>query len=138
MRGLPSFFEGEITCNDCLKGKQHKDVIPKKSTWRASSKLELVHAAICGPISPISEGSKRYFICFIDDYSWKAWVCFLAFKSDAFTYFKLFKVLVEKETGLPIKCLRTDRWGEFTSNEFKEYCETNGIKRQLTDAYTPQ
>ena len=138
MRGLPSFSEGEIKCSDCLKGKQHRDVIPKKSTWRASSKLELVHADICGPISPVSEGSKRYFICFIDDYSRKAWVYFLAFKSDAFTYFKLFKALVEKETGLPIKCLRTDRGGEFTSNEFKEYCERNGIKRQLTAAYTPQ
>lgn len=63
---------------------------------------------------------------------------FLAFKLDAFTYFKLFKALVEKETGVPIKCLRTDHGGEFTSNEFKEYCETNGIKRQLTAAYTPQ
>lgn len=39
---------------------------------------------------------------------------------------------------MPIKCLRIDRGGEFTSNEFKEYCETNGIKRQLTVAYTPQ
>lgn len=63
---------------------------------------------------------------------------FLAFKSDAFTYFKLFKALVEKEIGFPIKCLRTDRGGEFTSNEFKEYCETNRIKRQLTVAYTPK
>jgi hypothetical protein len=66
VRGLPSFSKGEITCNDYLKGKQHRDVIPKKSTWRASSKLELVHADIYGPISPVSEGSKRYFICFID------------------------------------------------------------------------
>lgn len=48
-----------------------------------------------------------------------------------------FKLLSKKETGLPIKCLRTDRGGEFTSNESKEYCETNGIKRQLTAAYTP-
>ena len=37
-----------------------------------------------------------YFICFIDDYSRKAWVYLLAYKSDAFTTFKLFKALVEK------------------------------------------
>ena len=46
--------------------------------------------------------------------------------------------MVENETGLPIKCLRTDRGGEFTSLEFNKFCEQNGIKRQLTTAYTPQ
>jgi transposase InsO family protein len=39
---------------------------------------------------------------------------------------------------LSIKCLRTDHGGEFTSDEFKEYCKMNEIKRQLTAAYTPQ
>jgi hypothetical protein len=34
--------------------------------------------------------------------------------------------------------LRTDRGGEFTSNSFNEYCSNEGIKRQLTTAYTPQ
>lgn len=42
------------------------------------------------------------------------------------------------ETGIKIKCLRSDRGGEFTSNPFNKYCETQGIKRQLTTAYTPQ
>ena len=46
--------------------------------------------------------------------------------------------MVENETGLPIKCLRIDRGGEFTSLEFNKFCEQNGIKRQLTTAYTPQ
>jgi transposase InsO family protein len=34
--------------------------------------------------------------------------------------------------------LRTDRGGEFTSHDFKNYCEDNGIKRQLIAAFTPQ
>lgn len=63
VRGLQSFSEGEIVCTNCLKGKQHRDVISRRSTWRASEKLELVHADICGSISPFSEGNKRYFIC---------------------------------------------------------------------------
>lgn len=37
-----------------------------------------------------------------------------------------------------IKCLRTDKGGEFTSGEFNEYCRQHGIRRQLTAAYTPQ
>lgn len=138
VRGLPEINETGAVCTDCLKGKQHRDFFPKKSTWRASERLELIHADVCGPVTPISNSHKRYLICFIDDYSRKAWVNFLVDKSDAFASFKLFKSCVEKETGLAIKCLRTDRGGEFTSNEFNNFCKKNGIRRQLTAAYTPQ
>ncbi|GJV53952.1 ribonuclease H-like domain, reverse transcriptase, RNA-dependent DNA polymerase [Tanacetum coccineum] len=34
--------------------------------------------------------------------------------------------------------LRTDRGGEFTSNEFTQYCKENGIARQFTAPYSPQ
>nr|GEY71424.1 ribonuclease H-like domain, reverse transcriptase, RNA-dependent DNA polymerase [Tanacetum cinerariifolium] len=34
--------------------------------------------------------------------------------------------------------LRTDRGGEFTSNEFMQYCKENGIARQLTAPYSQQ
>lgn len=59
-------------------------------------------------------------------------------KSEAFRSSKLFKSRVEKETGLAIKCLRTDRGGEFTSTDFNDFCKENGIRRQLTASYTPQ
>ena len=59
-------------------------------------------------------------------------------KSEAFITFKNYKSCVEKETGSYIRCLRTDRGGEFTSHEFTNFCKENGIRRQLTAAYTPQ
>ena len=59
-------------------------------------------------------------------------------KSKAFHQFKTFKAFVEKQTGLFIKCLRTDRGGEYNSNEFKEFCREHGIKRKLTTTFTPQ
>ena len=39
---------------------------------------------------------------------------------------------------MSIKCLRTDRGGEFNSTEFNDFCKQYGVKRQLTTAYTPQ
>jgi transposase InsO family protein len=77
-------------------------------------------------------------LTFIDDFSRKLWVFFLAEKSDVFKMFQHFKVKVEKETGTSIKGLRTDRGGEFTSTEFIEFCTVNGIHHQLTTSYTPQ
>jgi transposase InsO family protein len=135
VRGLPQLFASSVTCTDCINGKQHRDPIPKKSTWRAAQKLELIHADICGPITPTSNSNKRYILLFIDDYSRKAWVYFLVEKSEAFNSFKCFKTMVEKEIGLFVKCFRTDRGGEFNSNEFNDFCKQSGIKRQLTTAY---
>ncbi|KAM1540435.1 hypothetical protein ACFX10_005105 [Malus domestica] len=53
-------------------------------------------------------------------------------KSEVFRAFKKFKVSVEKESGCKIKAMRSDRGGKFTSNEFQEFCEANGIHRPLT------
>lgn len=102
------------------------------SRWRATERLQLVHADLCGPINPISRGKKRYLLCLIDDFSIKTWIYFLLEKSEVFYHFKRFKILVEKEIGLPIKYLRTDRGGEFNSAEFDEFCMQHGVKRQLT------
>ena len=66
------------------------------------------------------------------------WLYFLKDKSETFATFKCFKKLVENEINLSVCCLRTDRGGEFTSHEFNEFCRKEGIKRQLTAAYTPQ
>ena len=46
--------------------------------------------------------------------------------------------MVENESGMKIKCLRSDNGGEFTSNEFNEFCEGHEIKRQFSVAKTPQ
>ena len=85
-----------------------------------------------------SLGSQRYFLIFIDDFSRMTWVYFLKEKSEAFSTFKKFKALVEKQKGCSIKTIRSDRGGEYTSREFEEYCKNEGIQKQLTTGYTPQ
>jgi len=52
----------------------------------------------------------------------KAWVYFLIEKSDVFEVFKKFKALVEKQDGVPIQILHTDKGREYTSKEFAEFC----------------
>jgi hypothetical protein len=135
VKGLPKFKGSQTVCEDCLKGRQHRDPFPSESSWRASTIFQLVHADICGSINPSSNSKKRYLLTFIDDFSRKIWIYFLAEKSEAFDFFKSYKARVEKETGTCILAVRTDRGGEFTSQEFINFCEIHG---QLTAAYTPQ
>jgi hypothetical protein len=59
-------------------------------------------------------------------------------KSDVFEIFKKWKCLVENETGLKLKCLRSDNSGEYCSKEFDEYCAVNGIRREKIVLRTPQ
>jgi hypothetical protein len=134
VRDLPVLKEETDVCSDCMMGKQHRESIPKKAKWRASKKLELIHSDVCGPINPQSNGGNRYFVTFTDDFSRKTWVYFLHDKASVFEVFKKFKAYVEGESGCRIQCLRTDRGGEFTSNEFNNFCSNQGIKRQLTTA----
>lgn len=84
-----------------------------------------------------SLGGSRYLLLFIDDYSRFSWVCFLKFKSETFENFKKFKAFAENHSGKKLKALRTDRGGEFLSNEFIVFCDENEIHRQLTTPYTP-
>ena len=52
--------------------------------------------------------------------------------------FKLFQNEVEKQTGKCIKTLRSDRGGEYLSNDFMTYLGENGILSQWTPPGTPQ
>jgi hypothetical protein len=81
---------------------------------------------------------EQYFMLLIDDYTRMTGVCFLKKNSKAFKCFRIFKEMVENETNLKIKCLRSDNGGEFTSKVFMEFCEERGIKRKLIAIRTPQ
>jgi transposase InsO family protein len=79
-----------------------------------------------------------YYVIFIDDYSRKCWIYFLKAKSDRFDEFKEYKALIEKKTGKHIRILRANNGGEFESLQFEDFCNSAGIKRQLTVPYNPQ
>ena len=124
-------------CNSCLVGKQTRQAFPKATSYRACRALELIHADLCGPISPATQSHNRYIFVIIDDHTRYMWSILLKEKNVAFEKFKSFKSLVEKDINKEIATLRTDRGGEFTSNEFQDFCNKKGNKRNLTAPYTP-
>ncbi|TYK21566.1 Retrovirus-related Pol polyprotein from transposon TNT 1-94 [Cucumis melo var. makuwa] len=59
-------------------------------------------------------------------------------KSEIFEKFKHFNAKVEKQSGMFVKSLRSDRGGEFLSNNFNHFCKERGIHRELITPYTPE
>lgn len=138
VKGLPTLNKPTKLCEACLAGKLTRTPFPAQSLFRSERPLELVSMDLCGPITPETQAGNRYFMLVVDDCTRYMWVYLLKTKDQAIGAFKVFKKQVENEFGLKIKCVRSDRGGEFTSNEFKQFCDEHGIKRQLTTPYTPQ
>ncbi|KAM2111915.1 hypothetical protein ACFX1R_014483 [Malus domestica] len=125
------------TCECCLKGKMTKSPFTGKGE-RATEILGLIHTDVCGPMSTTSRGGFSYYITFTDDHSRFGYVYLMKYKSESFERFKEFKNEVEKQTGKQIKTLRSDRGGEYLSNEFLDYLKECGIVSQWNPPGTPQ
>jgi transposase InsO family protein len=106
--------------------------------FRATERLELIHADLCGPITPATPGGKRYFLLMVDDLSRYMWLVLLSTKDEAEAAIRRIKAAAEVQSGCTLRTLRTDRGGEFTSRSFEEFCADTGVQRHLSAPYTPQ
>ncbi|GJV50511.1 zinc finger, CCHC-type containing protein [Tanacetum coccineum] len=124
-------------CVSYLSGKMTRKSFPRRPE-RATDLLGIIHTDVCGPLRHVSRQGASYFITFTDDYSHYGYVYLLKHKHEVFETFKVFKNEVENQLGKTIKALRSDRGGEYISQEFKDYLKACGIVQQLTPPYTPQ
>ncbi|GJX06714.1 retrotransposon protein, putative, ty1-copia subclass [Tanacetum coccineum] len=105
---------------------------------RAKDLLGLIHTDVCGPFKITSRQGASYFVTFTDDFSRYGYVYLLKHKHEVFETFKVFQKEVENITGKTIKSLRSDRGGEYMSQEFLDHLKDHGIIAHRTPPYTPQ
>jgi hypothetical protein len=137
-------------CNLPIKGSINKDPICE-SYQMAKSKhlafldanrnamcpLEVIHSDLwCSPISSIS--GCRFYVVFIDEFSRFTWMFPLQFKSGVFAAFVKFKSFAENQFSSKIKNFQSDGGGEFLSNQFKQFLDSNGIMHKISCPYTSQ
>ena len=130
---LPYFDKSEGKCNTCMKTKITRNPFPKVE--RNSKLLDLVHSDVCDMHNTSSIGGKKYFITFIDDYSKFCYVYLLHSKDEAMVNFQAYKAETELQCETFIKCLRSDRGGEYYDPKL---FETTGIVHETMAPYTPQ
>ncbi|PWA64782.1 zinc finger, CCHC-type [Artemisia annua] len=138
VEGIPRINHAGEVCDACLLGKHSRTPFPNQAKFRSKNPLDLVYGNLCGPISPSTHSGKKLVFLLVDDCTRFMWAYSLTSKDQAFGTFKEFRQKIEMELRLKLRMLRTDRGGEFTSNEFTKYCKENGIARQLTAPYSPQ
>ncbi|GJX48062.1 retrotransposon protein, putative, ty1-copia subclass [Tanacetum coccineum] len=124
-------------CVSCMSGKMARKPYSHQ-VERAKDLLGLIHTDVCGPFKIVSRQGASYFVTFTDDFSRYGYVYLLKHKHEVFETFKVFQKEVENQLGKTIKSLRSDRGGEYMSQEFLDHLKEHGIIAHRTPPYTPQ
>ncbi|GJV18452.1 putative ribonuclease H-like domain-containing protein, partial [Tanacetum coccineum] len=140
VNGLPSkLFTNDHNCVAYNKGKQHK------ASYRAitavstiSEPLYLFHMDLFGPTSIRSIDHKYYSLVVTDDLSRFSWVFFLGTKDETYYILKDFITFIENQLTKKVKAIRCDNGTEFKNSKLIELCGSKVIKRDYSNARTPQ
>nr|GFC24104.1 putative ribonuclease H-like domain-containing protein [Tanacetum cinerariifolium] len=139
VRGFPTkCFENDHTCTACLKGKQHKASCKSKLVNSVTKPLHTLHMDLFGPTSISSISHKWYCLVVTDDFSRFTWTFFLKSKDETSGILKKFITKIENLKDLKVKIIRCDNGGEFRNKEMNEFCSQKRIKREFSNARTPQ
>lgn len=125
-------------CIVCHEAKCTKLPFPKRRTTKTIQRLDLVHTDVCGPMEVETPSGKRYVLTLIDDYTKYTKVFLLRHKSEAVNRIKEYVKEMETQFGTTMKIIRSDRGGEYTGKELKEFYAKKGIKAQTSAPHTPE
>lgn len=125
-------------CQVCAQGKQTKAPYPTQGATRATEALQLVHSDICGPASTPTLSGSLYFLTLVDDYSRYSWIYTLKTKDETAPTLRNWIPLVEGETGLTVRSLRSDNGGEYLGAALQAFLSAKGIHHQLSTPDSPQ
>nr|GEX15124.1 hypothetical protein [Tanacetum cinerariifolium] len=139
VRGLPTkCFKNDHTCTACLKGKQHKASCKSKLVNSVTTPLHTLHIDLFVPTSVSSISHKWYCLVVPDDFSRFTWTFFLKSKDETSGILKKFITKIKNLKDLKVKIIRCDNGGEFKNKEMNDFCSQKGIKREFSNARTPQ
>ncbi|GKB77356.1 retrotransposon protein, putative, ty1-copia subclass, partial [Tanacetum coccineum] len=124
-------------CVPCMSGKMALKPCTHQVEM-AKDLLGLIHTDVCSPFKITSRQGANDFVTFTYNFSRYGYVYLLNHKHEVFETFKVFQKEVENQLGKIIKSLRSDRGGEYMSQEFFDHLKDHGIIAHRTPPYTPQ
>ena len=131
MHGMPVINHVEQLCDTYITTKQRRRPFPRQAMYHAHEQLELVLSDLCGPVTPVTPGGRRYFLLLVDDAFLFTWAVLLLSKGAAMGAIKQVQAAAE-ESGPKLRVLRTDNGGKFTIAEFAANYADEGIQRHFS------
>ena len=127
------------TCDSCEYAKLTCKPIGKLcDPLRQSNLGDEVHTDLWGPSPVQSGGHSRYYASFTNDYTRYTQLYLQKAKSDMFDSYQAFEAWLSTQFNTKVKCLRSDRGGEYLSAEFTKYLKSKGTECQVTMHDTPE
>jgi hypothetical protein len=123
-------------CQSCVQFKQSRKP-HKGAEEKHLAPLKFIHSDIYEMNGVLTEGGHRYFMTMIDDASRYCYIYLLKTKDEALNCLKTYKAEIENQLEKTIKCFRSNRGGEYFSNEFYLFCAEQGIIHERMPLYSP-
>lgn len=129
----------KTVCESCEWAKGARKKVTKiREDERCAGVGDEIHSDLWGEAPVESINRKLYYVTFTDDYSRYTNIYFLHKKDETFESYKHYEAWLSNQYGARIKCLRTDRGGEYRSDEFSEHLKKAGTVRKLVVHDTPE
>ena len=116
-------------CIGCITGKFKRSPFPRD--LKPYNPLDLLHTDISGDY-PAALNGHRFFTTLRDHSTGYTLVHTHAHKSEAAEFLKTSILKLERDTGLKVKAVRSDRGSEYTSTHMQEWFKAHNIDQQLT------
>lgn len=123
-------------CDGCVYGKMTRLSFGTRQ-HRGTKPGDQINADVCGPMSELSLGGRRYFVVFKDDFTKFRRVYFLKHKSEVASVLPKFLAEI-KTAGHTVKELLTDGGKEFNNAEVHQVTEAVGLHHRISMPYTPE
>ena len=127
------------TCDSCEYAKlMHKPIGKLRDPLHQSNLGDEVHTDLWGPSPVQTSGHSRYYASFTNDYTRYTRLYLQKVKSNTFDSYQAFEAWLSTQFNTKVKCLCSDRGGEYLSAEFTKYLKSKGTERRVTVHNTPE
>jgi Reverse transcriptase (RNA-dependent DNA polymerase)/GAG-pre-integrase domain len=126
-------------CESCESSKGNRKAMIKIREGGICPAIgDEIHSDLWGKAPVESINHKLYYISFTDDHSRFTKIYFLYTRDESYESYRSYEAWLSTQKNAKIKCLCTDRGGEYLGNEFSAHLRSAGTIRRLTVHDTPE
>jgi len=129
--------EFDHICSGCANGKSHRFPFSNSSSTHYT-KMELVVMDITGPMSVPTWNGFLYALVIVEVSCRYPVGRLLCTKEDVGVTVHDVLAMLERQSGLKVRRLRSDNGSEFVNDTMNTFCHRNGIIHETTIPYTPE